>query len=68
MGGWLEGVSPMPLPSCSTSGVINQPSLPPVEAGNYRPFHPGSSRHQTSGLLLLLCNYQLIAEMNFLKA
>lgn len=69
MGWGVGGGSPMSLPSCSTSGVINQSNLPPVEAvSNYRPFHPSSSRHQTSGLLLLLCNYQLIAEMNFLKA
>jgi hypothetical protein len=39
VGDGVEGVS-VPLPSCSTSGVINQPSLPPVEAVITVPFIP----------------------------
>lgn len=39
-GGGTQGGSPMPLPSCCTSGVINQPSLPPGEAVITVPFIP----------------------------
>lgn len=40
VGGCRQGGSPMPLPSCCTSGVINQPSLPPGEAVITVPFIP----------------------------